>query len=101
VSTLDFTTELAAAGANVKTRWGAIRYFVRRYPLGAAGGVIMAVFVLAAIFAPYLTSFDPLSTNAAASLAKPPWWPGATAVSASHWLGCDFMGRSFTARASR
>jgi peptide/nickel transport system permease protein len=89
VSTLDFNAELAAAGANVRSRWGAVRFFVRRYPLGAIGAVIMAVFVLAAIFAPFLTVYDPLSTNAAASLAKP---------SAAHWLGCDFMGRDVYSR---
>ena len=52
VSTLDFNAELAAAGANVTARWGAVRFFIRRYPLGAIGAVIMALFVLAAVFAP-------------------------------------------------
>jgi peptide/nickel transport system permease protein len=89
VSTLDFNAELAAAGANVRSRWGAVRFFVRRYPLGAIGAVIMAVFVLAAIFAPMITVYDPLTTNAAASLAKP---------GAAHWLGCDFMGRDVYSR---
>jgi peptide/nickel transport system permease protein len=89
LSTLDFNAELAAAGANVKSRWGAVRFFVRRYPLGAAGAVIMVLFLFAAAFAPLLTVYDPLSTNAAASLARP---------SATHWLGCDFMGRDVWAR---
>jgi peptide/nickel transport system permease protein len=89
LSTLDFNAELAAAGANVKSRWGAVRFFVRRYPLGAAGAVIMVLFLFAAAFAPFLTVYDPLSTNAAASLARP---------SATHWLGCDFMGRDVWAR---
>jgi peptide/nickel transport system permease protein len=89
MSTLDFNAELARAGANVHGRWGAVRFFVLRYPLGAIGAVIMAVFVLAAIFAPVITVYDPLSTNAAASLAKP---------SAAHWLGCDFMGRDVYSR---
>jgi peptide/nickel transport system permease protein len=89
VSTLDFNAELAAAGANVRSRWGAVRFFIRRYPLGAIGAVIMAIFVLAAIFAPFITVYDPLTTNAAVSLAKP---------SATHWLGCDFMGRDVYSR---
>jgi len=46
VSTLDFNAELSAAGANVSSRWGAVRFFVRRYPLGAAGAVIVTMFVL-------------------------------------------------------
>jgi peptide/nickel transport system permease protein len=89
VSTLDFQAELAAAGANVRNRWGAIRFFMRRYPLGTGGAVIMAMFVFAAAFAPLLTVYDPLSTNAAASLARP---------GAAHWLGCDFMGRDVWSR---
>jgi peptide/nickel transport system permease protein len=89
LSTLDFNAELAAAGANVKSRWGAVRFFVRRYPLGAAGAVIMAIFLFAAAFAPWLTMYDPLSTNAAASLCRP---------GGSHWLGCDFMGRDVYSR---
>jgi peptide/nickel transport system permease protein len=89
VSTLDFNAELTAAGANVRGRWGAVRFFIRRYPLGAIGAVIMAAFVLAAVFAPVITVYDPLSTNAAVSLARP---------SATHWLGCDFMGRDVYSR---
>jgi peptide/nickel transport system permease protein len=80
---------LAAAGANVKGRWGAVRFFIRRYPLGAAGALIMGIFLFAAAFAPWLTVYDPLSTNAAASLAKP---------GMAHWLGCDFMGRDVYSR---
>ena len=80
MSTLDFNAELAAAGANVKGRWGAVRFFIRRYPLGAAGALIMGIFLFAAAFAPWLTVYDPLSTNAAASLAKP---------GMAHWLGCE------------
>src|SRR5216683_1447900 len=89
MATLDFTSELAAAGANVRSRWGAVRFFIRRYPLGAAGAVIMAILLFTAAFAPYLTVYDPLSTNAAASLARP---------GAAHWLGCDFMGRDLYSR---
>ncbi|MGE5269387.1 MAG: ABC transporter permease [Thiohalocapsa sp.] len=89
MATLDFQAELTAAGANVRSRWGSVRFFMRRYPLGAAGAVIMGIFLFAAIFAPYITVYDPLSTNAAASLAPP---------SGAHWLGCDFMGRDVYSR---
>ena len=89
MSTLDFNAEIAAAGGNIRSRWGALRFFIRRYPLGAIGAVIMAVFVLAAIFAPLITVYDPLTTNASQSLAKP---------GAAHWLGCDFMGRDVYSR---
>jgi peptide/nickel transport system permease protein len=89
VATADFQAELTAAGADVRSRWDAVRFFIRRYPLGAAGAVIMGIFVFAAVLAPWLTVYDPLSTNAAASLARP---------SLVHWLGCDFMGRDVYSR---
>jgi peptide/nickel transport system permease protein len=89
VSTIDFNVELAAAGANVRGRWGAVRFFMRRYPLGSIGALIMGLFVFAAVFAPFITYYDPLSTNASQSLARP---------SLTHWLGCDFMGRDVYSR---
>jgi peptide/nickel transport system permease protein len=83
-------------GIDVEARTGALREgaghlrrFVRRHPLGAAGAVIMALFVFAAIFAGAITVYDPLTTNAALSLAPP---------SAEHWLGTDFMGRDVYSR---
>jgi peptide/nickel transport system permease protein len=89
VSSIDYRAELTRAGANVGGRWSAIRFLARRYPLGAFGAVIMALCVFAALFAPYITVYDPLSTNSAFSLARP---------SAQHWLGCDFMGRDVYSR---
>jgi peptide/nickel transport system permease protein len=62
---------------------------VRRYPLGVAGGIIMIVFVLAAVFAGVVAPLDPFSTNARASLAP----PGGT-----YWLGADMMGRDVLSR---
>jgi peptide/nickel transport system permease protein len=89
VSSIDYRAELTRAGANVEGRWSAIRFLARRYPLGAVGAVIMALCVFAALFAPFITVYDPLSTNSALSLARP---------SAQHWLGCDFMGRDVYSR---
>ncbi len=89
MSSIDYRAELTRAGANVGGRWSAIRFLARRYPLGAFGAVIMALCVFAALFAPYITVYDPLSTNSAFSLARP---------SAQHWLGCDFMGRDVYSR---
>lgn len=81
--------ELNRAGAGVSGPWGTFIFFARRYPLGTVGALIFAVFVLTAIFAPFLTSFDPTSTNAKASLAKP---------GSVNLLGADFMGRDMFAR---
>ena len=89
MTSIDYRAELAKAGANIDSRWARLRFLARRYPLGAVGAVIMAVCVFAAVFAPYITIYDPLSTNAALSLARP---------SAQHWLGCDFMGRDVYSR---
>lgn len=69
--------------------WGRAGYLIRRYPLGAVGALIMAVFVLSAVFAPLITAFDPLSTNSSISLARP---------GGAHWLGADFMGRDMYSR---
>jgi len=66
-----------------------VGYFTRRYPLGAAGAVIVTLFVLMAILAPWITQFDPTTTNPRVSLA----YPGG-----AHPLGADFMGRDMWSR---
>ena len=86
---IDAQSELTKAGARFDGGWARLRFFATRHPLGALGAVIMAAFVLAAIFADWIVAFDPLSTNAAISLAAP---------SAQHWLGADFMGRDMLSR---
>ena len=67
MTSIDYRAELAKAGANIDSRWARLRFLARRYPLGAVGAVIMAACVFAAVFAPYITIYDPLSTNAALS----------------------------------
>ncbi|MBS0639385.1 MAG: ABC transporter permease [Acetobacteraceae bacterium] len=64
-------------------------YLARRYPLGLAGGVILLLFVLMAIFANIIAPLDPLTTNPRASLAA----PGTT-----YMLGADMMGRDVLSR---
>ena len=64
-------------------------YFARRYPLGAAGAVIVIMFVLMALFAPLITQFDPTSTDPRASLLRP---------GGAHPFGADFMGRDMWSR---
>jgi peptide/nickel transport system permease protein len=86
---IDFSAELTRAGAFAQGRRARLRFLARRYPLGAAGAVIMALFVFAAMFADFLTVYDPLSTNPAISLAPP---------SARHWLGVDPFGRDVYSR---
>jgi peptide/nickel transport system permease protein len=86
---LDHSVELQKAGANVSTRWQGLVFLARRYPLGAIGAVIILVFTLTALFAGWITPYDPTTTNAKASLAVP---------SSAHWLGADFMGRDILSR---
>ena len=89
MATVQYDAELAKAGANVQNRWGMVLFLARRYPLGAVGVVIVLIFVFAAVFAPFITQFDPLSTNPAVSLARP---------TLEHPMGADFMGRDMYSR---
>ena len=86
---IDIEAELAKAGANTQGRWGELRFFARRYLLGTIGLVIMIVFVLAALLAPWIATFDPLAVNARHALARP---------NAIHWLGADSFGRDVYSR---
>ena len=86
---IDHRAELARAGAFVDGWWGRVLFFIRRYPLGAAGAGIMIVFVLSAVFAGFIAPLDPLQTNAAASLNAPDH---------TYLLGADKMGRDMLSR---
>lgn len=81
---VNHNAELRRAGAFATGWWGNARFLTARYPLGAAGFVILLLFILAAIFAEWVAPMDPLTTNAKSSLAPP---------GAKHWLGADVMGR--------
>src|SRR6195256_5497518 len=89
MTAVEHSAELAKAGANITTRWQGAMFLARHYPLGAAGAIILIIFVLTAIFAGSLSPFDPTLTNSGASLARP---------GAAHWLGADFMGRDVFSR---
>jgi len=69
--------------------WAGLLGFCRKKPLGAAGGVIMVVIAFTAVFANQLQTYDPIATDAAATLAPP---------SAAHWLGTDHLGRDIYSR---
>ena len=89
MAVIDHNAELSRAGANVHGWASALVFFMRRYPLGAIGALIMILFVATALFADAITTFDPFTTNARASLARP---------GGEHVLGADFMGRDVFAR---
>src|SRR5262245_41142544 len=69
--------------------WTAVARFCRKKPLGAAGGVLMLLLVVSALFADVLATHDPIATDAAHTLERP---------SAQHWLGSDHLGRDIYSR---
>jgi peptide/nickel transport system permease protein len=69
--------------------WTVLGRFVRKKPLGAAGGLLIAVMVITAIFANVLQTHDPIATDAAHTLEPP---------STEHWLGSDHLGRDIYSR---
>ena len=89
MTSADYAIETATPPGGPDGIWVQLRHVATGHPLGVVGAAIMIVLVFAAVFADFLTFFDPLSTNSAISLAPP---------SASHWLGADFMGRDVYSR---
>lgn len=69
--------------------WTALARFTRKKPLGAAGGALMLLMVLTALFAEALATHDPIATDAAHTLARP---------GPEHWLGSDHLGRDIYSR---
>jgi peptide/nickel transport system permease protein len=63
--------------------------FARRWPLGAAGAVIILLMIGSAVFAPFIAPYDPLETDFGAQFSPP------TTV---HWLGTDAFGRDLLSR---
>jgi peptide/nickel transport system permease protein len=63
--------------------------FIRRKPLGAAGGVLVGAMLVMALFADVLATQDPVRTDAARTLDPP---------TALHWLGTDHLGRDIYSR---
>jgi peptide/nickel transport system permease protein len=73
-----------------RTSWAtAVSRFVRKKPLGAAGGVLMLTLLCTALAADVMQTHDPIATNAANTLARP---------GEDHWLGSDHLGRDIYSR---
>ena len=89
MAVINHEAELSRAGANITGWWSRILFFARRYPLGAVGAMIVAIFILTAAFADVIAPTDPTATNAKYSLARP---------GSLFWLGADFMGRDMYSR---
>jgi peptide/nickel transport system permease protein len=87
---------LTTAAATIRTRkrakesiWSITSRFFRDKPLGAAGSVIFVFMVLVALVSPWITPYDPLSTDVINRLQGPSW---------AHLLGTDEVGRDVLSR---
>src|SRR5262245_1781079 len=69
--------------------WSSLGYFLRRYPLGAVGAAIVLAIVLMAVFATWITVYDPTTTNSRLSLAP---------RGGAHPVGADVMSRDMWSR---
>src|SRR5687767_12784535 len=86
--TVEQVAELQPTAA--RSRWRAVIVdFCRRRPLGAIGGAIILVMLLAAVLAPVIAPYDPVTVDFGAMLSKP---------SRAHWLGTDAFGRDVLSR---
>lgn len=62
---------------------------LRQQPLAIAGGVLVGLFVLCALFAPWLAPQSPTQLNLAGRLLPPSY---------QHWFGTDELGRDILSR---
>ena len=69
--------------------WPAVRQFVLTKPLGAAGGAVIVLMVLAAIFAGAIAPYDPVAVDPRLQFSPP---------SLAHWFGTDEFGRDLFSR---
>jgi len=89
MASIDIVPGPAADTRRGEGAWAQIRHHAAAHPLGIVGAAIMAAFVLAAIFADFITSYDPIGTNSIVSLVPP---------NQAHWFGADNMGRDIYSR---
>jgi peptide/nickel transport system permease protein len=83
------TTVPIALGVPQSDRAGAIAYFARRNPRMIIGGAVVLMWILVAIFAPWVAPYDPKSVNVTDALQAP---------SGTHLLGTDDLGRDMLSR---
>jgi peptide/nickel transport system permease protein len=78
------------AAAEPSSRWvDGVRQFVRQRPLGALGAAVIVLMTTVAVFAPLLSTHNPLVNDYGAMLTPP---------GAQHWLGTDAHGRDVYSR---
>ena len=72
----------------ISQKWS-IAEAVKRQPLAAVGVVLLIVFTICALFAPWLAPQDPAQLDLAGRLMGPSW---------AHWFGTDELGRDILSR---
>src|SRR3954453_22108891 len=82
--------EQAAPATRVRGYWQSVVYRLRHDPVTLVFAAIVLLIVLAAIFAPLITPFDPYKESIVGRL-KPFGWRG-------HLLGTDELGRDMLSR---
>jgi peptide/nickel transport system permease protein len=80
---------LADQAARRPSRRAVVWQFVVQNPLGAAGGLVVVIMAILAVFADLVTTYDPTANNFGEMLVPP---------SAEHLLGTDQFGRDLYAR---
>lgn len=74
--------------------WKQIKTFARKQPLGFAGLLVVLLFIFMAVFAPWLSPFDPEASSYEYMLAP----PGTTSDQGTFILGTDDFGRDVLTR---
>lgn len=82
-------TKPTAARARRSQLLGHIAYVLRANPVTLVAFAMFGLIVSAAVFGPYIVPYDPLASNARATLEPPSW---------QHWFGTDQLGRDVFSR---
>jgi peptide/nickel transport system permease protein len=77
---------MAAASS---TTWGHVRHVLSENPVTLLAAGLFAMFVMLALFGPWIVPHDPLASNASVALQPP---------STAHWFGTDALGRDIFSR---
>ena len=83
------STVAATINYTLPVRRHPVMQFMLHQPLGAGGLAVIVLMALAAIFAPWVTPYDPLAVDYESMLAAPSW---------QHWMGTDSFGRDVMTR---
>lgn len=79
----------SASTSTSTTTFGHVAHVLSENPITLFAAAMFAMFVMLALFGPYIVPYDPLASNAAVALQPP---------SAQHWFGTDALGRDIFSR---